>query len=305
MMATKSEGRAARARADAPDIQRDDREDSAEAPGKASSPPTPEKEKKPWRPDGKHRELPKALKARMLQWPAAAQQRREVLDLWFYIAPQIAGPAVAATLLALRKVVMADSGSSWASNETIARWAGQLSLAKVKRDLALILNRGLAVSELGWREDANRKWRKTRTIFLAVPEPFPEGIQWPRSWSECDASTLEEELPRGAYGQGKTARQKQDNRLHVLTKEGLPRGAITLKGITSVTSEAFQDDASGEPNAYANATAVHVVPGVDDVPAASGNGDSPVHAAHGAAARPQRRASHVAPSIVPDLQSEK
>jgi hypothetical protein len=237
-----------------------------------------------WKPSGKRRDAEPSLRARKLEWPSASKERRELLNLWFYYAPQIAGLKAAPVLLAFRHLIVAKSGTTWASNETIAQWAGQVSLAHVKRLISLIIDRGLLVSELGWRQGEDGRWRKSRTLYLALPDPFPKEVRGLRRWEEIEPQDIKEGLTRGAHESEKSRPAQGDNRLHVDSKEGLTRGAITLKGLAS---------ASSEMNRHGG-----------DVPPASDAGDSPDHDRHDATAR-LKRASALSPSSSVEHGSEK
>lgn len=212
-----------------------------------------------WVPTGKRKQVPAIpVSTRRLDWPSSPTERYELLDLWFYLAPQIAGRLP--TLLALRKWINRDNGTAWATDETLARWSGCISVSKAGKDISRLVSCGLFITKHSFEADRSGKLRKRRTLILALPNPLPTGTKTPPNWDEVArddenhvAPRVRDELSSGRGRTRKTYRTRSPKTYRT-----------TCDDITGVSLDNSSSDksASNEDNLYRRAKAIDVEPDV-------------------------------------------
>jgi hypothetical protein len=100
-----------------------------------------------------------------------------MVDLWAYVAAQIAKTKDHfRVLLAIDKSIRRDTGTTTDGNEVLSLWAGGMSTTNTSKAVSFFARAGLLIVEIGFSADENGKLRKSRTIRLAMPDPFPEGV---------------------------------------------------------------------------------------------------------------------------------
>lgn len=128
---------------------------------------------------GKRKRKPGAMSymAKPIGWPIGKSERRDYLGTWFFVAAQIAATKTDfAVLLSLRQWTDIRTGICTATNEQLAQWGGGLSPTHASRSISAFARAGIVTVETGCREDEDGRQRKTRTLRLSYPEPFPAGL---------------------------------------------------------------------------------------------------------------------------------
>jgi hypothetical protein len=110
-----------------------------------------------------------------LNWPKESKARKEAFEAWHAVAMQVCNQAgVSFRVMAIvERFVHWNTGTFWATNETIAMRAGRCSERTIKRDMASICGLGLFIVERGWRRSRNGKLVRSRLIRLAIPKDLP------------------------------------------------------------------------------------------------------------------------------------
>jgi len=213
-----------------------------------------------WVPTGKRKQTPAApFVPRRLEWPSAPAERYELLDLWFYLAPQIAGRLP--TLLGLRKWVNRETGTTWATDETLARWSGHISLSKAGKDVSCLVRCGLFVAKHSFEADKAGKLRKRRTLIVALPQPLPAGVKTPPNWDEVAHEDEKHLVPRVRDENPARGRRKRQT---YRTRD--PKTCrTTCDDITGRSPDitSSEKSAASEDNLYRRAKAVDVEPEAD------------------------------------------
>lgn len=238
-----------------------------------------------WLPNGKRRKVTaQAARPIPIRWPTTKVERRDVLNTWFLVAAQIAETrADFAVLLALRKWIDIRDGTTTATNEMLARWAGGLSPTHVSRSISMLGGAGLCTVEIGYRpdDDAGRT-RRTRTMRLAFPSEFPLGV------------TISEEPKHLAHGVQAT-RPMDTGKTAKVACARVAASAQRAQDYDRASSETQQNVA---PNGYARAKAIDAEPIADPGTAASDADHHSPDAEHdGTARRPSGRAFVESPSV--------
>lgn len=148
---------------------------------KASHPKTPkETAQRVFVPSSEKASLPKetALVPRPclpLIWPKEGKARKEAFEAWHAVAMQVCSQAgISFRVMAIvDRFIHWNTGTFWATNETIAMRAGRCSERTIKRDMASLCALGLFIPERGWRRSRNGKLVRSRLIRLAVPKDLP------------------------------------------------------------------------------------------------------------------------------------
>ncbi|MER9091534.1 hypothetical protein NKI34_10450 [Mesorhizobium sp. M0700] len=214
-----------------------------------------------WVPTGKRKQTPAVpFVAKRLEWPPAPAERYELLDLWFYLAPQIAGRLP--TLLGLRKWINRETGTAWATDETLARWSGHISLSKAGKDVSRLVLFGLFLTKHSFEADKAGKLRKRRTLILALPQPLPVGVNIPPNWDEVAHEDEKHLAPRVRDEKPGRGRRKQQT---YRTRD--PKTCrTTCDDITGVSLDltSFEETGAAVDNSYSRAKAVSIEPGTGD-----------------------------------------
>jgi hypothetical protein len=156
-----------------PQTQRREGNDARPAQPDDDSVPPPKVE---WKPTGRRRDF-SAPTARALpfRWPSTGQHA--LTDLWCYVAAQVAeNKDHFRALLALDKSIRRDTGTTPDGNEVLAALAGGMDVTNMSKAISFFARAGLLIVELGFANDGSGKRKKSRTIRLAAPYPFPDHV---------------------------------------------------------------------------------------------------------------------------------
>jgi len=125
---------------------------------------------------GQRRDVPK-LQPIPLKWPTESKEQFRVFDAWHEIAMQIVDQAGKPfRLMAVyRRCLFWREGVVVASNHELSQLAGRCSEKTISREVQLHERLGIISVKQGWRIVKGKRLR-TRSISLAVPDPFPAEI---------------------------------------------------------------------------------------------------------------------------------
>lgn len=160
---------------------------------------------------GKRREFD-VVKGVKLLWPEGSKQRFDLFDAWHDVAMQIIHRQKAGLrLIAIsKKVLRWSSGSIRISNEEMAERAGYCSAKTMSREVQAYTALGLLIAKTEWKRPSKDKFVTVRELFLALPDPLPEGTKLPNneplsldnSGLDLDAVSLDNSGPGGRDNSG-------------------------------------------------------------------------------------------------------
>ncbi|WP_442583126.1 hypothetical protein ACSBOB_14700 [Mesorhizobium sp. ASY16-5R] len=225
--------------------------------------------RRPWEATGERKKRAvSTAKPVPMRWPKD-RSRYALADLWFFVAAQIAETKNHfRLLLALTKAIRRDSGTTTDGNETLARWAGNMDPTEASKAVSFLASQGLVIVEIGFAGDGNGKLRKSRTIRLAMPDPFPEGVSIDLPYAQPSGNQVVSRAQVDDEIQGR----KTPDSSWARVPDAVPRAQISMKAAASAVIQSpplapsVEDVAS---NSYAAAKTGEAAP-VGNVGSAAG-----------------------------------